>query len=75
MCPRGLDRFLARPGEQSVGVLDREAGAVAVERHDLAGLDRAGVDRRELAHRLYQLYMRQLFVTNFVHADESETSL
>lgn len=41
----------------------------AVKVSDLAGLDREGVDRRELARRLYGLYMRQFFVTHFVHAD------
>ncbi|MEA2691758.1 MAG: hypothetical protein QOJ16_1145 [Acidobacteriota bacterium] len=36
---------------------------------DLAGLERAGIDRRELARVLYRVYMQQIFVHNFVHAD------
>jgi predicted unusual protein kinase regulating ubiquinone biosynthesis (AarF/ABC1/UbiB family) len=36
---------------------------------DLAGLERAGIDRRELARVLYRVYMQQIFVYNFVHAD------
>ena len=38
-------------------ILDREA------------LDRAGIDRSEVAKALYRLYMRQIFVHDFVHAD------
>jgi predicted unusual protein kinase regulating ubiquinone biosynthesis (AarF/ABC1/UbiB family) len=36
---------------------------------DLAGLERAGIDRRELARVLYRVYMQQIFVHHFVHAD------
>lgn len=36
---------------------------------DHAALDRAGVDRAEVASALYRLYMRQIFVHHFVHAD------
>ena len=41
----------------------------AVKISDLAALDREGVDRREVARRVYGLYMRQFFITHFVHAD------
>jgi predicted unusual protein kinase regulating ubiquinone biosynthesis (AarF/ABC1/UbiB family) len=36
---------------------------------DADALDAAGVDRGELARRLYRIYMRQFFETHFVHAD------
>lgn len=36
---------------------------------DLDALDAAGVDRNALARRLYRIYMRQFFITHFVHAD------
>ncbi|HZF09672.1 MAG TPA: AarF/UbiB family protein [Thermoanaerobaculia bacterium] len=36
---------------------------------DLAGLERAGIDRRELARVIYRIYMQQIFVHHFVHAD------
>jgi len=36
---------------------------------DLAAIDAAGVNRSQVAKKLYQLYMRQVFVTHFVHAD------
>jgi predicted unusual protein kinase regulating ubiquinone biosynthesis (AarF/ABC1/UbiB family) len=36
---------------------------------DTDALDAAGVDRSEVAKRLYRIYMRQFFDTHFVHAD------
>lgn len=36
---------------------------------DLAGLDRAGISRPEVARVLYRIYMQQIFVHHFVHAD------
>jgi len=36
---------------------------------DLEAIDRAGIDRAEVARTLYGAYMRQFFVTHFVHAD------
>ena len=38
-------------------ILDREA------------IDRAGIDRAQVAKALYRLYMRQIFIHDFVHAD------
>jgi predicted unusual protein kinase regulating ubiquinone biosynthesis (AarF/ABC1/UbiB family) len=35
----------------------------------LAALEEAGIDRTEVARHLYQVYMRQIFVHHFVHAD------
>jgi predicted unusual protein kinase regulating ubiquinone biosynthesis (AarF/ABC1/UbiB family) len=32
-------------------------------------LSRAGIDRAAVARKLYQTYMRQIFVTNYIHAD------
>jgi predicted unusual protein kinase regulating ubiquinone biosynthesis (AarF/ABC1/UbiB family) len=36
---------------------------------DLAAIDAAGISRPQVAKEFYQIYMRQTFVTNFVHAD------
>jgi len=35
----------------------------------LAALEEAGIDRSQVARHLYQVYMRQIFVHHFVHAD------
>lgn len=36
---------------------------------DLAAIDAAGISRAEVAKKFYNIYMHQIFVTNFVHAD------
>ena len=36
---------------------------------DLEALKTNGIDPAQVAHTLYQAYMEQIFVTNFVHAD------
>ncbi|MFQ5576329.1 MAG: ABC1 kinase family protein [Anaerolineae bacterium] len=36
---------------------------------DLEAIDAAGISRAEVAKKLYNVYMRQIFVTFFVHAD------
>lgn len=36
---------------------------------DLPGLEAAGISRAEVAKKFYNIYMEQIFVTNFVHAD------
>jgi predicted unusual protein kinase regulating ubiquinone biosynthesis (AarF/ABC1/UbiB family) len=36
---------------------------------DFATLEAAGIDRREIARRLFDTYLKQIFVHNFVHAD------
>jgi len=36
---------------------------------DLAAIDAAGISRAAVAKKFYDIYMRQVFVTNFVHAD------
>jgi predicted unusual protein kinase regulating ubiquinone biosynthesis (AarF/ABC1/UbiB family) len=41
----------------------------AIKVTDLAALDAAGVDRGAVARTLYDVYMRQIFVHHFVHAD------
>jgi predicted unusual protein kinase regulating ubiquinone biosynthesis (AarF/ABC1/UbiB family) len=35
----------------------------------IAALEEAGIDRSQVARHLYQVYMRQIFVHHFVHAD------
>jgi predicted unusual protein kinase regulating ubiquinone biosynthesis (AarF/ABC1/UbiB family) len=41
----------------------------AIKVTDLAMLEAAGVDRREVARRLFDTYLKQVFVDNFIHAD------
>jgi predicted unusual protein kinase regulating ubiquinone biosynthesis (AarF/ABC1/UbiB family) len=36
---------------------------------DLAAIEAAGISRAQVAKKFYHLYMRQIFITNFVHAD------
>jgi predicted unusual protein kinase regulating ubiquinone biosynthesis (AarF/ABC1/UbiB family) len=36
---------------------------------DLEGIDAVGISRPEVAKEFYNIYMEQIFVTNFVHAD------
>lgn len=36
---------------------------------DVAALERAGISRAEVARTLYRIYMQQIFVHSFVHAD------
>lgn len=36
---------------------------------DLAGIEAAGISRAEVAKKFYDIYMHQIFITNFVHAD------
>jgi predicted unusual protein kinase regulating ubiquinone biosynthesis (AarF/ABC1/UbiB family) len=40
-----------------------------IKMSDLPALEAAGVSRSELASKVYQVYMEQIFVHNFVHAD------
>ena len=36
---------------------------------DFAAIERAGIDRQQVARRLFDTYLQQVFVFNFVHAD------
>ncbi len=36
---------------------------------DLEAIDAAGISRPAVAKKLYNIYMQQIFITNFVHAD------
>ena len=36
---------------------------------DLEGIDAAGISRSAVAQKFYNIYMEQVFVTNFVHSD------
>jgi len=36
---------------------------------DLAGIEAAGISRAEVADKLYNIYMKQVFETHFVHVD------
>ncbi len=36
---------------------------------DLTAIEAAGISRSQVAKKFYSIYMRQIFVTNFVHAD------
>ncbi|MBN1135921.1 MAG: AarF/ABC1/UbiB kinase family protein [Anaerolineae bacterium] len=41
----------------------------AIKIGDHAAIDAAGIDRAQVAQRLFDTYMQQVFVHNFVHAD------
>src|SRR5262249_38047442 len=47
-------------------VMERIGG---IKISDVAALDRAGVDRAELAHRFYRAYLKQWFLDGIFHAD------
>src|SRR5262245_59117821 len=47
-------------------VMERIGG---IKISDVAALDRAGVDRAELAHRFYRAYLKQWFLDGTFHAD------
>lgn len=40
-----------------------------IKMSDLEGIERAGIRRSEVARILYRIYMQQIFVHHFVHAD------
>ncbi len=54
-----------RSGHQTLTMED--VGALKVS--DTAGLDAAGIDRTVLARQIVRVYMEQIFVHHFVHAD------
>jgi predicted unusual protein kinase regulating ubiquinone biosynthesis (AarF/ABC1/UbiB family) len=47
-------------------VMERIGG---IKISDTAALDRAGIDRSELAHRFYRAYLKQWFLDGIFHAD------
>jgi len=47
-------------------IMERISG---IKISDIAGLDRAGVDRSEMAHRFYAAYLKQWFLDGVFHAD------
>jgi predicted unusual protein kinase regulating ubiquinone biosynthesis (AarF/ABC1/UbiB family) len=47
-------------------IMERISG---IKISDIAALDRAGVDRSELAHRFYRAYLKQWFLDGIFHAD------
>lgn len=69
--------FAAQPGvyipepyadlsTRRVLIMERIGG---IKISDVAALDRAGVDRTELAHRFYRAYLKQWFLDGVFHAD------
>ncbi len=46
-----------------------EENVAGIKVNDLAGLEAAGIRPAEVARVLYRIYMEQIFVHNFVHAD------
>ncbi|BBO69612.1 ABC transporter [Desulfosarcina alkanivorans] len=40
-----------------------------VKINDVEALGRWGIDHRQVADRLYDVYMKQIFITNFIHVD------
>ncbi len=55
--------------EQSVGraLTLEDVGFLKIA--GLAAIEASGIDRSQVARRLYQVYMQQIFVHHFVHAD------
>jgi predicted unusual protein kinase regulating ubiquinone biosynthesis (AarF/ABC1/UbiB family) len=78
---RNAERFAAdfadAPGVHVPGVYwDYTTGRVltlenvaAIKITDFQAIQAAGVSRAQVAKRLYHTYLRQIFITNFVHAD------
>ncbi len=78
---RNAERFARDFADDPRAVIPRVYWEVSAERTltlenvaylkiaDHAAIDRAGISRAEVAKVLYRLYMRQIFVHDFVHAD------
>ena len=56
----------ARASTRRVLVMENVA---SIKIDDFAAIEAAGIDRKAVARRLFDAYLKQLFVHNFVHAD------
>jgi predicted unusual protein kinase regulating ubiquinone biosynthesis (AarF/ABC1/UbiB family) len=61
-----IPRIFAASSTRRVLIMENVA---SIKITDFAALEAAGIDRREVARRLFDAYLEQVFVHNFVHAD------
>jgi predicted unusual protein kinase regulating ubiquinone biosynthesis (AarF/ABC1/UbiB family) len=61
-----IPRIYAQTSTRRVLIMENVA---SIKIGDLAAIEAAGVSRQEVASRLFDAYLSQLFVHNFVHAD------
>jgi predicted unusual protein kinase regulating ubiquinone biosynthesis (AarF/ABC1/UbiB family) len=61
-----IPRIYAQTSTRRVLIMENVA---SIKIGDLEAIEAAGVSRKEVASRLFDAYLRQLFVHNFVHAD------
>jgi predicted unusual protein kinase regulating ubiquinone biosynthesis (AarF/ABC1/UbiB family) len=61
-----IPRIYAQTSTRRVLIMENVA---SIKIGDLQAIQAAGVSRQEVASRLFDAYLRQLFVHNFVHAD------
>lgn len=61
-----IPKIYAESSTQRVLIMENVAH---IKITDFAAIEAAGIDRREVARRLFDTYLKQVFVHNFVHAD------
>jgi predicted unusual protein kinase regulating ubiquinone biosynthesis (AarF/ABC1/UbiB family) len=61
-----IPRIYAQTSTRRVLIMEDVA---SIKIGDLEAIEAAGISRQEVARRLFDAYLRQLFVHNFVHAD------
>lgn len=61
-----IPRIYAQTSTRRVLIMENVA---SIKISDFAAIDAAGIDRREVARRLFDTYLKQVFFYNFVHAD------
>jgi predicted unusual protein kinase regulating ubiquinone biosynthesis (AarF/ABC1/UbiB family) len=61
-----IPRIYAQASTRRVLIMENVA---SIKIGDLEAIEAAGVSRKEVASRLFDAYLKQLFVNNFVHAD------
>ena len=61
-----IPRVYAQTSTRRVLIMENVA---SIKIGDLPAMEAAGISRKEVARRLFDTYLKQLFVHNFVHAD------
>jgi predicted unusual protein kinase regulating ubiquinone biosynthesis (AarF/ABC1/UbiB family) len=61
-----IPRVYAETSTRRVLIMENVA---SIKITDFAAIDAAGISRQEVAQRLFDTYLKQLFVYNFIHAD------
>jgi predicted unusual protein kinase regulating ubiquinone biosynthesis (AarF/ABC1/UbiB family) len=61
-----IPRIYAASSTRRVLIMENVA---SIKITDFAALEAAGIDRRQVARRLFDAYLEQVFIHNFVHAD------